>query len=210
LGASDIRLDGAFNPAIVNPDWLLSKDLIDEADRDHVRSGDRVLVTSVFSGGRYPWIVVEVTRESLHVSSTEATETPERLREFVVGLLSVLPETPVHGLAVSNSWHAAVGPDRWQTIARTLAPATALDDVAADAELESLERRAGRGDGHLSIIVEPSRHDHYDLFVEVERYWDLGGAPVDERVRAVETLDRHWEETLGSAEQIVGTVLGLG
>ena len=209
LGSSVIRLDGAFNPAIVSADWLLGKGLIDEADRQYVLENEALVVTPQFSGGGYPWIVVEVTREALHAASTDSTETPERVREFVVGLMGALPETPVHGLTVRYFWHVATGTERWQTIAAELAPDAHWDDVLPDSELSLLDRRAATDHGHVSVSVQSSRRRDFDLYLEVEHYWDFGEPPGVGPGAAISTLDEHWEAAWQRSKQILDATLRL-
>jgi hypothetical protein len=209
FGSSVIRLDGSFNPGIVSIDWLLSKELIDEVDREYALSEERLLMSPTFTGTLYPWISVEVTPESLTVGSTDETETPERLREFVVGLMRVLPETPVRQLNINHAWHATTGADTWHAIANLLAPRGAWGDVAGDTDLTNLTRRADREGGHIAISLQPSERQSYDLFLGVMRSWILAKPPGVDPSAMISVLDKEWDGMLAEAERILAATLEL-
>jgi hypothetical protein len=212
FGSTAIRVDGGFNPVIVNTDWLVAKGLIDESDRDYAMEPEqgRVLVTSLFSGGLYPWVEIEVSREALNVTSTDETETPERLRDLVIRLLKALPETPAHGVGVSHYWHVKTGQDRWQRIAETVAPSTPWTDLVGETQLDSLERRIELQGGQRTVAVEPSRRPGYELYFDVRRQWDVATPPGVDPAVAMEALDRGWQEALDTAKQLLEATLDIG
>jgi hypothetical protein len=211
FGSCVIRLDGAFNPAIVTPDWLLAKGLINESDHEYALELDeqRVLVTSMFSGGRYPWIIVEVARDTLNVSTTDETETPERVRDFLVGLLNALPETPVVQLVVTHFWHVATEPGSWSRLAEAFAPGQAWAPVAGETDLESLERRADLEDGARYFTLEESTREGYELFFRVDRYWPFSEQEGTGPKEARSQLDSQWDDTVRAAEELLKATLAV-
>jgi hypothetical protein len=211
FGSSTIRVEGAFNPAIVTPDWLLAKGLINEADREFATARDmeRVLTTTVFSGAQYPAIAVEVTRELLYTAATEATETPEVLRNFVIGLLRALPETPVHRVSVQHFWHIVTGAQRLTQIAQRLAPAEPWASMAPQSALLSLRRFDPEGDGGTVLVVERSVREHYDLYLAIDRQWELGDEPGVEPVAAIACLEQGWARARTRAEETLDVMLAV-
>lgn len=208
---AEIRLWGAFNPAIVTPDWLHLKNLIESADREYVieEGADRMIASSVFAGGRYPWVQVEVSRESLQLLSTPQTETGERIRELAVGLLNALPETPVAQVELSHRSYVALGEERWARLATLLAPKEHVLGPFPGAELETLEYRSARDNGHADLVIEPSYREGYDLYVEYERMWKLADPPGADPAQAVAVLDEEWATAQDDAAAIVKHLVNL-
>jgi len=202
---------GAFNPAIVTPDWLLSKQLIDEQDRSYVLQDgeDRFITSSVFSGGRYAWVTLEFSRESLHIQSTSETETGERVRELAVGLLAALPETPVGRVHLSHFMFLTLNQEQTDRLTATLAPVGPILEHFRDAQFEAVEYRSTRERGYADLLVEPSHRDGYQLYVEYERVWELADPPGVDPAVAVEVLDGEWEATQAEASAIVNHLIHL-
>src|SRR4051794_23027217 len=101
FGSVLISLFGHFNPMILQPHWLLANGLIDEADWKLLveEQEERFVVSPEFAGFRLPWATMETTTERCQVMSEAGTDTPDRIREFVVGVFALLPHTPVERLA---------------------------------------------------------------------------------------------------------------
>src|SRR5688500_15378777 len=100
-----IALEGHFNPLISQPAWPLQQGLIDEQDLADVLEHKAAVVSPEFSGARYPWAMIETTRTSMAFASTPGSETPQRVRELVIGVFRLLSHTPVTSITVSHSWH---------------------------------------------------------------------------------------------------------
>ena len=207
----EIRLWGAFNPAILTPDWLLGKHLIEEADREYViaEGEDRFFSSSVFGGGRYPWFSMDVSRESLQLRSTQETDTGERVRELAVGLLAALPETPVGRVHLSHFSFVALGEARWGKLTSVLAPIEPVAKSFRDAEFEAVEYRSPRENGYADLLIEPSQREAYDLYVEYERVWNLAEPPGADPAIAVGVLDDEWATTQDEATAIVKHLVSL-
>ncbi|MGO9793917.1 MAG: hypothetical protein ACLP8S_31680 [Solirubrobacteraceae bacterium] len=58
-------------------------------------------------------------------------------------------------------------------------------------------------------MIEPSRMEGYELFVEYERVWELTDPPGADPARAIEVLDAEWATTQDEAAAIVKHVVGL-
>lgn len=205
-GASTIFIRGSFNPAILTPTWLLAKGLIDEIDHAEATGSDgKMVVTPVFSGGRFRWLLYEATREQLKLVSTAETETPERLREFVIGFFNALPETPVATLEVTHFWHARAEEGVWDRLADRFSPANAWADLAPRSELRTVERRIGYDEGHLEITLQPSRREGMAIYLGVERSWHLGESADAQTL--VQVLDGNWDDIRRIADEICADIL---
>src|SRR4051794_27733877 len=99
-----LTLVGGFNPLIVQPDWLFANDLVDLGDRDSALESENILVSPEYTAARYPWAALEVTRGSVLIGSTDATEAPDRIRELAIGIFSLLPHTPISSVRISYTW----------------------------------------------------------------------------------------------------------
>jgi hypothetical protein len=185
--------------------------LVDEEDREYALDpeGSRVLVTPEFSGSRYPWVLLEATRDQCKLSSVPGTETPDRIRDLAVGIFGRLPHTPVESVAVTYHRHFDVPREHWEELAARLAPVEPLSGLVDGAKLESIEYEVDRESGELSILVEPSHLEGFTTFVLVEDEQEIppGG---DSAGRAVQALEERWDAIRDSAENIMNGLVAVG
>lgn len=199
-----VEFRGDLNPAIFQPDWLAANDLIDRGDREYALEPDesRVVVSAEFTGSQYPWVVVETTRRSCRLTALPATETPDRIRDLGIGMFELLDHTPLRSLGVTYHWHLALEPEHWDALATRLAPPEPVAALIDDARLETLEYVATRGEGELTLGVEPSHREGFTAWIYVEDERDLEEGP-DSAARAVQLLDKEWDEMRSNADRIM-------
>jgi len=205
MGAVSIELVGLFNPMILQPHWLLANGLIDQDDYQHLTdsSENRFVVTPEFTGLRLDWSSIEATRDACSLTSENATDTPDRIRELALGIFGYLPHTPIHRVSVVYSRHFALPAEAWDALAERLAPAGPLKPVVTGARLRAVEHIAESDDGHLTIVVEPSVWDGFTAFVAVEDAIDLDDKDGRAAQLALRVLDERWKAIRLRAENIM-------
>jgi hypothetical protein len=206
-----VRLGGDVNPLILQPDWLRAHDLVDEADRKYALEKDkqRAIVTADFTGARFPWVVVEATREACRLYSLPATETPDRIRDLAVGIFELLSHTPIESVSVTYFWHIALPAEDWQALAERLAPPSALAGLLDNPVLQSIEHSSERDAGETRIVVQPSHRSEYTTYIDVE---DTREVPkgLDSARQAISALNDRWDEIHACAEKIMTTLARHG
>jgi hypothetical protein len=114
-----IVLLGSFNPAIINPDWLVLNEVIGK-----IQAEDReiALITPQFSGFRVSTYQYQGTPERFAVIFESAPHV--ELQDAVSKIFQeLLPHTPVHQLGINRSAHFSVGSEeKRNAIGRKLAP----------------------------------------------------------------------------------------
>jgi hypothetical protein len=206
MGAVTIALIGQLNPMILQPHWLLANGLIDEDDYQHLVGQDdkhRFVVSAEFAGLRLPWAKVEATREACTLMSELATDTPDRIRELAVGIFERLPHTPIDRFAIVHTRHFALPSDAWEALAERLAPSAPLEAVVEAPRFHSVEHVVKRGDGNLSILVEPSIREGFTAYIAVEDEIESPDDAGTAAHRALRELDSRWDAIRLHAEAIM-------
>ncbi|MGX6446910.1 hypothetical protein ACVU7I_02400 [Patulibacter sp. S7RM1-6] len=206
LSFSTIRLDGSFNPAIVQHDWLLAKGLIDDADRAELVEGDDTFVYApLFAGNRLSWIIAEVTTESVMLTSTPETETVSRIREFAIGLLRHLPETPIRQVSIESDTYMTV-PNADRLLSR-FAPISAWPDSLSEWSTSKIARSHRQDHSVSTVRVEASLRDDYDIYVSLETAFSL--PPDDATAHAASsTIADHWTAIHTTTAEIADFLAG--
>lgn len=154
-----IAVGGYFNPLIIQPDWLLAQNLIDEVDRDAVLETEDLLISPELSSLTFERFRVEILRDGLRITSREQTETPDQLFELAFGILNRLGHTPLFGFSHSYFWHFDLPADRWAKLQAGLWRPMDWNAMPEATELASLSLRSPRSDelrGETVLTVEPS------------------------------------------------------
>ena len=208
-GAVSISLLGYFNPLILQPNWLLANELIDEDDFQHLTDDEngRFVVSAEFTGLRLAWAKLETTRDACTLTSDFGTDTPDRIRELAVGIFQLLPHTPIEQVTLIYFRHFALPDDNWAALARRLAPPAPFESAAPGASLQSLQYVVEREGGHLSIVVEPSVREDFSVFIGVEDALEFEAVGDKTAQRALRALDERWDATRGNAEAIMRSLV---
>lgn len=174
LEGLSIVLRGHFNPAIVTPGWLLAQKLLSVEDFTETRPD---LITSDMSNFHGPWFTVNVTSDTLQVSTGDLAET-EPIRDLIVGILRALPHTPVGVMGINHDFHFRVdNVAEWHAIGDTLAPKEPWGDAIKFPGMLGMQMIGVRDDaegGRVRVTVEPSNrvaprgvyvsyNDHFSL-----------------------------------------------
>jgi hypothetical protein len=177
---------GAFNPAIVTPDWLHGRGLISEADRDHCLSKMQALVENRIMAFDADWFSLRLVENQLALSTSMGV-TP-RLRDLALGVFSILPETPLSALGLnfvadiqfdtSNEYHqfgdTLVPKSLWNELYpdKNAGVASLVVAIDSDPRLQTPDKK--RAPHQKRFTIQPSNvinvnavhiafNDHFDL-----------------------------------------------
>jgi hypothetical protein len=218
---------GAFNPAIIHPEWLLAKELVPQATAEHaMRSGadGQLVVSSQLSAFTADWLAVQVTQEQFTLSTVEEGRELD-LRDIAMAIFDLLPETPVDALGINMAWHVRSDSDEkwhsfgdrvlpkdvwrpvfeggnWRT--RTDGEAVGLRTVTVEASRAEDPRRAG----FVRLEVAPSNRVSPGIFAAINGHFQLT-LPEKQRgsgYEAARTLEEEWEETRALQENMLSRV----
>jgi hypothetical protein len=159
---------GQFNPAIVTPEWLLAKGLIDESDKDAALSTMQALVREGLMAFDATWFSLRLVQNQM-VLSTTAGLTP-RIRDLAVGIFALLPETPLTGLGLNFAADVQFdSADEYHRFGYTLAPRAIWKElypdlhsglasltIAIDQQLRQGDLAPVPGRGQRRFTIQPS------------------------------------------------------
>lgn len=163
----NVVLRGAFNPPLVSPGWLLANQLI--SVEEHETSTTEAILPQLASFLTGP-LRFNVTPDSFAVETETQTDF-ERVRDVLVGILKLLPHTPINMLGINHYFHAAM-PSReaWHRVGDQLAPKDAWERLLVlpgmqDVTIKSI--RTDRFGGIINATVQPSvRALPHGIFVQ--------------------------------------------
>lgn len=206
-----IVLNGNFNPAIFNPDWLFRHSLFDP----NLSEAQIEVITSSYAKFRISDFVFQITEEKFVLQCLN--EPFVKSGDLVASIFAeILPETPLSQLGINLAVHFKVGDWRRQrALGRLLAPIDVWQDWGMSLESDSIERVGGLASlsmeektfgtnwhGHTRVTVEPSRKlaPGTGVFVQVnEQYEGNEGSKVNLALFCAEKIT----ESVAHSRQII-------
>ena len=151
---------GAFNPAIIHPQWLAAKDLIPEniaayameaASQD--ATGDAsLIVSSQLAAFTADWLTVQVATRLLDGRGGKEPD----LRDLAMAIFDLLPETPVDAIGINVGWHVRANSEAdWHAFGDRFLPKDFWHNIFEVSQWR--ERDDGETVGLRTMTVEASR-----------------------------------------------------
>src|SRR4051812_21547632 len=146
---------GSFNPAIFQPDWLATKELVPPESAAAARDG--LIVTPQLAAFTADWLSIQVTADQAAFTTVDEGRDLD-LRDFARSVLTVLPETPVDAVGINSDAHFRVDSEEaWHTLGDRFAPKDFWEPLF---EGDTWKKRPDdKIVGLRSITVEASRDD---------------------------------------------------
>ena len=121
---------GSFNPAIFQPSWLREKELI--AENAAVDAQQRLVVSPELTAFTADWLTAQVTLQQAVFATVEAGRDVD-LRDVVVGIFQLLPETPVDAVRINLDTHFRVEAEPvWHAIGDAVLPKAFWEPLFGD------------------------------------------------------------------------------
>jgi hypothetical protein len=220
---------GSFNPAIIHPLWLSEKKLIPENIAEHAVSQQQTqgtIVTPELAVFVADWLAVQVTQQQAVFSTVDEARQHE-LRDFVRGLFTLLPETPVDGLGINADSHfRAESQDAWHAFGDMFMPKDFWEPLFESDGWRSRSDGKGRV-GMRTMTVEAHRTDEYlpgfvrvelapsvrlvpnGVYVGINAHFQLSKS--NERretaMTAARVLQEQWEDTRTQQARLIAQIL---
>lgn len=142
---------GAFNPAILTPDWLERTQLIGQEDAQVAREAKNLLTSRQVALLETEWFAMQVVENQFTLSSKGALSLA--IRDLAVGVCTLVPHTPVTALGLNFLGHFKMPTaNAYHKIGDTLAP-KALWHELLDLETQSI------GMTNISMRVQPFKRE---------------------------------------------------
>lgn len=206
-----IVLRGQFNPVIFHPAWLSAQNLIREQEAEAAEIEIIHPQAAIFD---MEWLRIRVTRDRFQAESIQEAYY-EAVRDVVVGLLTILNQTPLNVMGINRQFHFSLeSEEAWHAVGDRLAPKPDWEGLLVEPGMRSLLVQGQRQDdyqGNLLVKVEPSTKADFGVFVEVNDHYDLISeqeyADPDE---AIAVLSEQWQESMDRSLEIATTIVRLG
>lgn len=145
---SSIVAVGAFNPAIFSPDWLERNGLIGTQDAEAARQSPSYIVTHQVSVLETDWFALQVLESQFSLTSKGALS--PAIRDLAVGILSLIPQTPISAVGLNFVGHYRIDTeDEYHKIGDVLAPKKIWNELFPD-------ENSSAGVADLTIRILPT------------------------------------------------------
>jgi hypothetical protein len=221
---------GAFNPAIVHPQWLAAKGLIPEDVAEHAMNDSEtnaLVVSGQLSVFTADWLQVQFTQENASFSTVEEGRELD-LRDVAMAVFDLLPETPVDAVGINAAWHVrAESEESWHQFGDRFLPKDFWRAVfeggdwrtRADGEtvgLRTMTVEVARADaskraGFIRLEVAPSIRVQPGIYSNVNSHFQLTlpDKPRGSAYDAARVLEEDWEETRAQEKNMLAKLFEL-
>jgi len=148
---------GKFNPTIIQPFWLVSKNLIREQEGKNAKIE---IIHPQLVRFDLDWVFIEVT-EDRFVLKTSKEPFFNPTKDLMESIFSYLPETPIRAMGINHLLHYNIpNEDLYYQIGDRLAPLSNWTDLQKEPRLLELSVMSKKRDdglpGQFTAKVQPS------------------------------------------------------
>jgi hypothetical protein len=207
--AVSITVLGRFNPQIIQPLWLSTHGLVAETE---ALASEPQMITGDFAQIGLPWADVMVIADRLQVQTSAEIVVGVQIRDLVVGILSLLPHTPVSLVSVQNGAHVGLASEaQWHAVGDLLAPKEVWRDILEKPGMFDIAIQGVRPDdraGAIKVRVRPSHVVHPGIFVNINEEFLITDDDNHELAgQAAGLLTETWPDIEARVESIRGSLL---
>ncbi len=191
---------GDFNPAIVQPSWLLYYGLLKEQEAESAKVDVICADATVFEIG--DWLKIEVLRDRfvLHSSNEGCYES---LRDVLVGVLNLLSHTPLKAIGINKTHTYAYDNNKdINFINKTLINFSSLKEI--NEQLSFQFNRNDTYDGYIQITCQP-QNDTKEIFLSINDHYQLDKTPnaLPGSILAIDILSNKWYDSLNTCNTYI-------
>jgi hypothetical protein len=212
IDGATLVLLGSFNPAIFQPAWFKSSDLLSgpEADDAEVK-----IIHPAIAEFSTDWLQLSVIRDRFALHTKSAAHF-EQIQDLAVGVFHLLEHTPVTAMGLNRDMHFRIeNEERWHALGDRLAP----KDIWSE-KLRGIGTRDKPGLRSMTVMgyppektnclinvrVEPSANIRPGLYVGCNRHYKIDD--FQNSLKALmDELAAAWVESLEYALEIARTIL---
>jgi hypothetical protein len=210
IEAASFVMIGSFNPLIFQPRWLATQGLIRQEEAD---SAKPLIIQQEIAHFSAEWFELQVLADRFTLVARDA-EHLEPARDLVLGLMRILPHTPVSVLGLNKLTHTKMpSEDIWHKLGHLLAPKDHWDGIVARPGMRILQIQGSRPDLEgpiLRIKVEPSlKVTPHGVYIEVNQEHKSEVENPQGCEWALSCIQEHWDSFLRYAKAATHHICGL-
>ena len=205
ISGVSVVLLGSFNPAIFQPAWFGSKNLIRTKEADDAKVE---LIHPQISAFAIEWFKLIVTIDRFAIETLDALHF-EPVRDFVWGTFKILEHTPVYKMGINCLMHFSLSSeDKLHGFGHLIAPKGPWAKVMKHPGVRSLVMEDPRTDppGFLRVKIEPSNRVTNGVFIEVNNQYEYGSKDRSLK-QLMDNLRDSWTQITKSSNDIAQNLL---
>jgi hypothetical protein len=188
---------GDFNPKIVEPLWLSKHGLVPE---EEAQDADRQLLDAELTHITFPWADLTVLQDRLQLESGEEMINEAQLCDLAVGMLRLLPHTPVKLISIQHRIVVvASSEEEWHEVGHRLAPKKIWEGILDAPGMFDFAMQGSRSDdleGAWKVRIQPVADPKFGIWINVN---DEASLPVPDEPepgrRAADFIQTMWSES---------------
>jgi hypothetical protein len=201
-------LEGQFNPAIFQPQWLAAIGVITPGEAEDARPP---VVTPELALIRTRRLEVQVTHQRAVVRGLGGRSSDE-LRDVVLTLFETLSHSPISAVDMIHEAQIPPSTARWDTLAGRLANLNEGERLVPGGTFGRLElERTFEDDGAtLTLLLEPSMRFEDGVYVRLHREYEVPDPEsVGSAERAMQVIRNHWETSVEGLSTIIKSIASI-
>ena len=206
LDGFSIVIVGSFNPAIFQPLWFSSNNLIRTEEASEARIQIIHANAAIFAT---EWFSLQVTNGSFVLETTDPSKSLP-LRDLALGTFKILEHTPISAFGMNrNSHFQGFSEERWHAFGHHFSPKESWNAIMKEPGLRVLAMLGKRDkcEGAITVSIEPSAKLKTGIFISVNEHHDLAvpekaNDPADRNRSFLNMLHNSWESFLGYSDEV--------
>jgi hypothetical protein len=196
---------GDFNPSIIQPYWLRSKELIkeEEAESASVNVIHNELVQFVISD----WAIFQITRNRFELTTTQQAYF-EPLKDLATSIFRILKETPLKSVGINHIRHYTVSEKEYRVLGDKLSPVANWQSVMKLPRLSSVEIvEQGESADKIIVRVQPSDtlKAPFSFMIYINQHIDSTG----NATTLLKMFEDQWQHSFGISDNIEKNIATL-
>ena len=219
FGSSVVAV-GAFNPAIFSPDWLERNKLIGQDDAENTKKEKSLLISQQITVLETEWFALQILENKFSLTNKGAV-TPA-FKDLAVGILSLVPHTPITAIGLNFLAHFRLGSEaEYFKIGDVLAPKSIWNSLYPDKNsaglgnltirVQDAERgQTPRSNNEKRISIQPSDKVKFGVFLSFNDHREIieskeAGMTTAEQAAAL--IDSEWQNSWDDAVRVFDSVV---
>lgn len=200
---------GDFNPLILQPYWLFSKNLIRE---EEARNANVDIMHQEVVKYFLDWVEIEVSKQR---SSFSTSKSPyfDPMKDLCTSIYKILKETPITAVGINHKFEINLqNSETYYEFGNILSPLFIWEDTFNDPRLLQLEiyekERKDGLKGLYRIKITPSERNVNNLIsVRINDHYELQNGGNGRDLEIVKLLDDNWEASNRRAKKVITELL---
>jgi hypothetical protein len=199
---------GSFNPAIFQPRWFSSHNLI--RDEEAAVAEEKLeIIHRDLTFFSVEWLTLKVNGDGFVLETLDPGKS-HALRDLAIGTFTILEHTPIDAFGLNTHRHYRMEDEEtWHAFGNHFAPKQSWRNIIRDPGMISLTINGTRencsADG-LQVKVEPSTQVHPGVFIQVNEHYQLNkdkeASQRDRMMKFLRNLQESWDPFLSYCDVV--------